>query len=77
MPISFVRRFRTAVIRDLDLCGIFLRLSRCGDRIMEKIANEVLSFINHMEPQHWLFVLAGVIVVGFVCMKGMGSRSHY
>ncbi len=44
---------------------------------MEKIASEVLTFIEHMEPHHWLFVLAGVIVVGVICMKGMGSRSHY
>ncbi len=44
---------------------------------MEQIADEVLSFVNEMAPQHWLFVLAGAIVLGFVCMKGMGSRSHY
>jgi hypothetical protein len=44
---------------------------------MQRIADEVLSFINQMEPQHWLFVLAGVIVVGVVCLKGMGARSHY
>ena len=43
---------------------------------MEKITIEVLSFINHMEPRHWLYALAGVIVVGVVCMKGMGSRSR-
>ena len=34
---------------------------------MERFASEVLSFINHMEPQHWLFVLAGMIVVGVSC----------
>jgi hypothetical protein len=44
---------------------------------MEKIVNQVLSGINHMEPQHWLFVLAGMVVLGLLCMKGMGSRSHY
>ncbi|MEI8372945.1 MAG: hypothetical protein WCJ35_08960 [Planctomycetota bacterium] len=38
---------------------------------------EVLAFIDRMEPQHWLIALAGVIVVGLVCMKGMGSRSHH
>ena len=44
---------------------------------MDKLLDEVLLFVNHMQPQHWILVLAGVIVVGFVCMKGMGSRSHY
>ena len=44
---------------------------------MEKILNEVLYFVNQMQPQHWVLALAGVIVVGFACMKGMGSRSSY
>jgi len=44
---------------------------------MGRIADEALSLINQMEPQHWLFVLVGVIVVGFACMKGVGSRMHY
>ncbi len=44
---------------------------------MEKIADEVLSFINHMEPRHWVLVLAGVILFGVICMKSVGSRSHY
>ena len=34
---------------------------------MEKIANEVLYFIDQMEPQHWVFVLAGVVVGGVWC----------
>lgn len=44
---------------------------------MERIVNEVLYFVERMQPQHWLIALAGVIVVGLVCLKGMGSRSHY
>jgi hypothetical protein len=44
---------------------------------MEEIADEVLSYINQMTPQHWMFALAAVIVVGFACMKGIGARSHF
>ncbi len=44
---------------------------------MQEIASEVLSFINQMEPRHWVFALAAVIIVGFVCMKGVGSRTQY
>ena len=44
---------------------------------MEKISNEILAFISHMQPRDWLFAVAGVIVVGIICLKGMGSRSHY
>ena len=45
--------------------------------MMERIVNEVLSFVDRMESQHWLIALAGVIVVGLLCLKGMGSRSDY
>ena len=44
---------------------------------MQGILDEVLSFVNQMQPQHWVFALAGVIIVGFVCMKGMGSRANF
>ncbi len=44
---------------------------------MEKYVNEVLDFINQMEPRHWVFVAAGMIVVGLMCMRGMGTRSNY
>lgn len=44
---------------------------------MEKIANEVVSFIEHMEPHHWVLVLAAVVVVGFVCLKSIGTRTNY
>ena len=44
---------------------------------MQGYANDLLIYINRLEPQHWMVILAGVIVVGLVCMKGMGSRSSY
>jgi hypothetical protein len=29
-------------------------------------------------PEHgWLWALAGVIVVGLICMRGFGSRTRY
>ena len=31
---------------------------------MEKIADQVLSVIERMEPHHWVLVLAGLIAVG-------------
>ena len=43
---------------------------------MERLANEVLSVINQMEPRHWVLVLAGMVVVGLVFLKGMGARSN-
>jgi hypothetical protein len=44
------------------------------DPDVERFENEVLYYVDRMEPYDWVMVLAVVIVVGFVCMKGMGSR---
>jgi hypothetical protein len=44
---------------------------------MDRIANEVLSFIDQMEPQHWVYVLAGVILIGYLCLKTMGTKLHF
>jgi len=44
---------------------------------IEKYWYDLLYIIDHSEPQHWVMVLAGVIVVGYACMKSIGARSHY
>ena len=33
--------------------------------------------VNHLDRQQWLMLLAVVTVVGFLCMRGFGSRSSY
>ena len=38
---------------------------------------EIMRYLDHLSPQGWLLVLAGVIIVGLICMRGYGSRSHY
>ena len=38
---------------------------------------EVVRFVNHMGPQEWVLVLAAMIVVAAICMRGYGSRSQY
>jgi len=44
---------------------------------MNNLIREVLRYADRLEPQHWLFVLAAVIVVGLICLRGFGSRSQY
>ncbi len=44
---------------------------------MDRYVDLVLNYINHMEPQHWIIALAAVILVGFLCLRSMGARSHY
>ena len=34
-------------------------------------------YVDRMTPQGWLLVLAAVIVIGIVCMRGFGSRARY
>ena len=42
---------------------------------MARVEYEVLWWINHLQPHEWVMLLAGVIVVGAICMKGIGGKS--
>ena len=42
---------------------------------MQRFEYEVLYWINNLQPHEWVMLLVGVIVVGAVCMKGIGGRS--
>jgi O-antigen/teichoic acid export membrane protein len=44
---------------------------------MQSYFREILRFIDRMGPTEWVLVLGVVIVIGFFCMKGFGSRSNY
>jgi hypothetical protein len=48
-----------------------------GVRIMARIEYEIMYFVNNLAPHHWLMLLAGVIVIGSICMKSAGSKSHF
>lgn len=43
--------------------------------------NDFLSFLNNgmnnLGPNGWAVVSAIVLAVGFLCMRGFGSRSNY
>ena len=39
--------------------------------------HEIIRSAGHLGPQGWLLVLASMIIVAFVCMRGFGSRSGY
>jgi len=44
---------------------------------MEHYWNLFIRYTDSLEPKHWLFVLAALVIVGLVCMRGFGSRSRY
>ena len=39
--------------------------------------NVAMRFIERMDTQEWGLVLAAMIVLGFLCMRGFGSRANY
>lgn len=39
--------------------------------------NQAFRWLEHLNMQEWTLVLAGVAVVGFLCLRGFGSRSAY
>ena len=44
---------------------------------MASFINQLSNVINRMDPRHWVLVLGCVIIVGFVLLKGVGSRANY
>jgi hypothetical protein len=44
---------------------------------MNYLWREIMHYANRMGPSEWFLVLAAMIVVGVVCMRGFGSRSQY
>ena len=46
-------------------------------RYMGDLWREVTRYVNQSGTQQWLIVTAVVIVVGLLCMRGLGSRSSY
>jgi hypothetical protein len=44
---------------------------------MGKYLREVIRFLEQLNTQEWVLVLLGLVIVGFLCMRGFGSRSNY
>jgi hypothetical protein len=52
--------------------GIFRRESS-----MSHFFREILRYGDHLGPHGWFWVLAAMILVGVICLRGFGSRSQY
>jgi hypothetical protein len=44
---------------------------------MNHFYSEVMHYVGRMGPHQWFWVLAAMIVVGVVFLRGFGSRSQY
>jgi hypothetical protein len=45
--------------------------------MLEHVVRDFLRYTQHLQPRQWLLVLLASIVVGFFCLRGMGSRKNY
>ena len=44
---------------------------------MHRFLRYLTNTIDRMDMQDWVLVLFAMIIVGFICMRGFGSRSNY
>ena len=44
---------------------------------MYQLHNTIMRHVNRLDTWEWFALMLCVLMVGFVCMKGFGSRSNY
>lgn len=44
---------------------------------LQTLANTALKSADGMNPKQWMLACAVLMVVGFLCLRGFGSRSNY
>lgn len=44
---------------------------------VDRACNFVMHYANNLSPREWLVVLALVVPLGLICLRGFGSRSSY
>jgi len=44
---------------------------------MWQFFEDFLRYVDRMSRGEWLLLVAAVLVVGVICMRGLGSRSSY
>ncbi len=44
---------------------------------MNGLWRDALRAVDRMGPNEWVLVAGGLILFGFFCLRGFGSRSNY
>ena len=44
---------------------------------MSHLYHELVRYLERLGPREWVMILAAMIIVGVVCLRGFGSRSNY
>jgi hypothetical protein len=41
------------------------------------IGRYVIRYTGEFDRTQWIFILVGAVIVGFLCLRGFGSRQNY
>jgi hypothetical protein len=44
---------------------------------IEELFHQTMRLVERLDRGEWVLVLAGVVLVGWICLRGFGSRSSY
>ncbi|HZZ28033.1 MAG TPA: hypothetical protein VFE46_08530 [Pirellulales bacterium] len=44
---------------------------------MNDIFNHAFQWMNRLDRQDWMLVLIAAVILGFLCLRGFGSRTNY
>jgi hypothetical protein len=44
---------------------------------MSEVFHNVMKWLLGLDPQNTFLVMVGALVLGFLCLRGFGSRSSY
>jgi hypothetical protein len=44
---------------------------------MSRYIWEIEHYMLHLGPKGWFVVLGVLVILGVLCLRGFGSRSHY
>jgi len=44
---------------------------------MRHYFREISWWIDRLDMQEWMLILFSMIILGFLCLRGFGSRSKY
>jgi len=44
---------------------------------IERVISSLFRHLNGFDRQQWILFFIGTLVVGYLCMRGFGSRKNY
>lgn len=44
---------------------------------MERFMHDILRYLDRLDPDQWILVAVGVLIVGMFCLRGFGSRKDF